>query len=189
LSGDVVEVEGDTALQLIEATHALYRAAVALEGIRPEPGAPPISRCPYLVDGDGKHLEVGSAEMTSEEDAYRTALDGITRAYREVADLPTPEPVDPDPHPGAEVELNVAAPGPIAGDGPAARRTDLLDGLTSHLNKVVIHGIYEAGLALQSALQRTTEPSVAGKIEDAVVILDDTITQTRAVFVSGHPVH
>jgi len=47
-----------------------------------------------------------------------------------------------------------------------------------------VRGIFSAGLALHSALGINTDPRIADRLEDAINILDATLTQIRTIAIS-----
>jgi len=63
-----------------------------------------------------------------------------------------------------------------------ARKDEFLEQLAENVNAVVIHGVFEAGLALHGALACTTDPRAKRLIEEAIATLDETIRKTRSTF-------
>ncbi len=49
------------------------------------------------------------------------------------------------------------------------------------LGQSIVHGIYEAGLHLQSARELIRDPVAAARVDQAVELLDDTVRQIRTV--------
>ena len=51
------------------------------------------------------------------------------------------------------------------------------------LHQAVVHRIFDAGLAIQGALSLVNDPVAAGRIQDAVDLLDETLREIRRVVV------
>ncbi|MGA2835671.1 MAG: hypothetical protein ABSF84_03640 [Acidimicrobiales bacterium] len=174
-------VGNDVAVQLIEATHALYRAAVALEAIRPATTMTSTGgRCPFLNEDPGPAQGPGATGRRTVGVHLDSALEDITSVrdvLSQVAAGPTARPADLRAPLDSEVALEdlSATSERISLGRKIVARSD------ADASAVVIHGIYEAGLALQGALQRSTDPRAIEQIKEAVVLLDQTIADYRTI--------
>ena len=53
--------------------------------------------------------------------------------------------------------------------------------IAAEMSDQIVHRIFDAGLALQGALQLVSDPVAAKRVSDAIELLDDTLKQIRAV--------
>lgn len=53
--------------------------------------------------------------------------------------------------------------------------------IAAEMGDQIVHRIFDAGLALQGALQLVTDPIAAKRMADAIELLDETLKQIRAV--------
>jgi hypothetical protein len=82
------EADGLLTVQLIEATHALHRAAIALEGVRSDGKAPSALRCPPRdavaraigTPGTLDRMHPLSVAGRTADDLNRMVVDGISEA-------------------------------------------------------------------------------------------------------------
>jgi len=174
-----VHIDPAVSAQLTEATHALYRAALALESVQTSTGAPVGGRCPFLTGITPPAPGDGPVSMLASPVAFDDALAGITEASDrlkglEVPDLDSSNELAPDDLTIASVAASDAIEHPVRSD-------EFLQGLANDLNAVAIHGVFEAGLTLHGALQRTTDPRAREQIEEAIAILDQMIRKMRSV--------
>ena len=175
-----VQIDSALSAQLTEATHALYRAALALESVQSSTGAPPARRCPFLIEGELSKSGDGPGGMLGNPVAFDDALAGLAQANHMLKQIDIP---DPDPAgETTEHDLTLRTFDHATASTHPARSDELLQELADDLNAVVIHGAFEAGLLLHGALQRTADPRAMEQIEDAIAILDEMIRKTRAVF-------
>ncbi len=172
-------VDPALSFQLTEATHALYRAALALESVRSPLGVPGGVRCPYLVEHRGWEQDDDpggphAAPVTLDDVLGEMAVASSSLEQIEVPDL--------GPAGVLTVEdLTIGTVDPRAVAVHPARSDEFLQKLGTHLEAVVIHGAFEAGLVLHGALQRTADPRAVEQIKEAIAILDETIRRTRVL--------
>lgn len=175
--------DGDSTMRLIEAGHALHRAAVALEGMGP--GTLGQAWTGRYSDPDHTKATRGEAgrEPVSAPDDINTAIAYIDSMIESMTD--------------AAVECEQAAPLVTSEQGGHAPADEIdfiapavpnspagvIEAIADELNKSVIRGVFEAVLILQSALQFDCEPAATQRIQTAIELLDDTIRDARtAVF-------
>jgi len=172
-------VDPALSVQLAEATHALYRAALALESVQASASATGGIRCPFLAESIATVPGDDSVMLLPGDPAFDAALAGIIEADDE------PEGVEAtDAGPAnvlASEGLSFVTPEPDAGQGHRAPSEEFLQNLATELNANVVRGIFEAGLLLHGLLQRTTDQQVVERIEEVITVLDETIRETRAV--------
>jgi len=65
------------------------------------------------------------------------------------------------------------------------RSEDALRAVASDLNEIVVSGVFEAGLVLEGARLRCSDPQAVQLIDEAVAILDETIARARALVFSS----
>ena len=179
---DVADTSIDPALsvQLTEATHALYRAAIALEGVQSTMGEGAGVRCPFLAEYQLPDPGHGPGSMLTRRVSVDDPLSDIAEANDKLCQLEIP---------------GLGPSGTRTADDPTTwnfdhdtvsthelRNEEFLQELTEDLNAVVIHGVFETGLALHGALERTTDPDAKRLIEVAIATLDETIQKTRSTF-------
>ena len=173
------ETEGDSATRLIEASCALHRAAVVLEGMRPGTLVEPRTR--YGSNAHGKVPTRGDAAIGSvwALDDIRTAMAHIDRVNATIAAASTE--VSAESALSAADLTNVVAPNAdrYAASTREGSLSDALQRIGSDLNSTVVRGIFEAALVLQGALQFDCEPDAVQRIESAIEVLDETIRETR----------
>ena len=180
-----VQIDPALSAQLTEATHALYRAALALEGVQSSTGVPVASRCPFLLGEDLSRSGDVPAGVLAGPTAFDDPLAGIAQASEMLrqADIPDHGPSGEQTDHG----VTIGTLDPAAASTHPARSDKFLQELADDLNAVVIHGIFEAGLSLHGALLRTTDPRAIELIQGAIAILDETISKTRSIaFDRGH---
>ena len=166
-------------MRLIEAGHALHRAAIALEGMGP--GTLAQSWTGYRSTPDGI---VPSSRQSIVESA--SALDDINTAMTHVdnvnAAIAAATEGDPGPLVTAEVGSRVSTDETdYIASAIADPLRDTLEPMGVDLNKVVVRGIFEAALVLQCALQFECEPDAIQRIEAAIELLDETIREVRTM--------
>ncbi|MGO8873790.1 MAG: hypothetical protein ACLQPH_20790 [Acidimicrobiales bacterium] len=175
--------DGDSTMRLIEAGHALHRAAIALEGMGPGTlsqawtGRYAVPDCTKPTRGEGGSEPVSALDEISKAIAYvDSMIASMTDAAVESeqgAPLGTSE--EAGHAPGDEIDLITAA----VPHSPSA----VIEAIADELNRSVIRGVFEAALILQGALQFDCEPAATRRIQTAIALLDDTIREVRtAVF-------
>jgi hypothetical protein len=165
---------------LIEATHALYRAALALESVQSSTGVPVGGRCSFLAENIPSEPGDGPGSMLATPMVFDDALVGIAEANDTLKEVVLPDLGPADVL--TEHDLTIGTFGPGAASTHPARSDEFLQELAADLNAVVIHAAFEAGLSLHGALQRTTDPRAVEQIEEAIATLDELIRKTRSVF-------
>jgi hypothetical protein len=168
-------------VQLTEAAHTLYRAAVALECVQSSGGMLVGVRCPFLAANHPFDPDDGPGGMFANPIPSDEALADIAKATDTLRQLELPA-LDPtgvltaDHQVIGTIDHHVASVHPAGSD-------QFLQELAARLNADVIHGVIEAGLALHRALQRTTDARAVKLVEEAIAILDETVHKPRsAVF-------
>jgi hypothetical protein len=175
------EPDGDSAMRLIEAGHALHRAAVALEGMGP--GTLAQSWTGFRLTPNGKGSGPGEVSVASESalDDINTAMAHVDNVNATIASALT----EGDPGPPLVTSEAGSRATTDATDYVASAiedsLQDTLERMGGDLNKVVIRGIFEAALVLQGALQFRCDPDEIQRIEAAIELLDETIRDVRAM--------
>jgi len=172
--------DGDSTMRLIEAGHALHRAAIALEGMGPGTlsqawtGRYSVPDCTKPTRG-----EVGS-QPVSALDEIGTAIAHVDSMIASMTD--------------AAGESGQGAPLVTSEGGGHAHEIDfiaaaiphspsaVIEAIADELNKSVIRGASEAALILQGTLQFDCEPAVTQRIQTAIEFLDDTIRGAMELF-------
>ncbi len=175
------EPDGDSAMRLIEAGHALHRASVALEGMGPGTLAQSWTECRSTSNGKGPGPGEASVESTSALDDINTAMTHVDNVNAAIAAAATE--ANPGP-PLFTSEVGGRATTEETDDAASAIADplqDTLERIGGELNKVVVRGIFEAALVLQGALQFECDPDAIQRIEAAIELLDETIREVRAM--------
>jgi len=175
--------DGDSTMRLIEAGHALHRAAIALEGMgpgtlsqawtgrysppdctRPARGEARCESATALDDintamayVDGFIASLTDTEGDREQAASLVASEQVADALADEIDL-----------------ISAAVPNSPRG---------IIEAIADELNKSVIRGVFETTLILEGALQLDCEPAATLRIQTAIELVDDTVRDVRtAVF-------
>ena len=181
LPASYADPDGDSVMRLIEASWALHRAAIALEGMGPGTLAQLWTRYRQTPDGESPSPLDATVGSMSVLDDIGTAMTHVDKVNTTIA--------------GAATELGLATtlihPEEIRGEpvvgiilvgSPA---TDPLPGTIQRvgddLNRSTMRGIFEVALILQQTLEYDSDPEVVQGIKAAIELLDDTIQETRTI--------
>ncbi len=63
---------------------------------------------------------------------------------------------------------------------------EVIGAVAAALNEIVVSGIFEAGLVLEGARLRCTDPHAVELIDEAVGILDETIAKVRTLVLADY---
>jgi hypothetical protein len=178
---DVGEVDSDLASCLEEASRSLHRATVALGCVESDRHLRPDGHRTSVPRGTrpmSDHPTTGSMpaqwDVQSALAYVETATDSIAVAARLAHLEPWAEATE---GPGRlAVDQNTC---PDGVDG--THRIDLQAQIGRELNRVVSHGIFEATLAINGALQYVCDPVAELRIEGAVEGIDETIRRFRTI--------
>jgi len=169
--------DGDSAMCLIEVSHALHRASVAIGRIGPGSVAPSLAGRRPELDCDGNVLE-GIDRDTAQ--GYINKAIALVDGLNEVCSA---QPRD------WETRLPLMAAGvsdssrPDGAHGVVTENADagreILERIASELNMSVIRGSFEASLILQGALEFNSDHEVAQRISTVIDLLDENIRDVR----------
>jgi hypothetical protein len=175
--------DGDSTMRLIEAGHALHRAAIALEGMGPGTlsrawtGRYSVSDCTKPTRCEASSGPVSALDDINTAIAY---VDSMIASMTDATAEPTqgaPLVASEDGHHAPADEMDFIAS--AVPNSPLG----VIEAIADQLNKSVIRGIFEAALILEGALQFDCEPAATRRIQTAIELLDDTIREVRtAVF-------
>lgn len=174
-------LDGDSPVRLIEASFALYRAIIALEGM--DSGGLAQSCTEYLPAPSGGSLALDEPRVRAKSavDDIHTAVTHVDDVNAIIADgavaallASTADTSEV----GTELIKNEAR-------GNAAEvqipQREVLERIGGDLNHSVVRAIFEAALVLRGALQFDCDSDVVQRIEAAIELLDEAVMQTRAI--------